>query len=837
MRKYLILVFTMVALVLLCGQAGGRELVVTTTADSGPGSLRWALLVARPGDVITFDPTIFPPDAPATIYPLTELPPITCGGVTIDASNAGVIIDGSKVPGDWNNGLQVYSGQNAIMGLCIINFKGSGIAICGDNARYNIVGGDREIGGSSIGQGNCIYGNGIGIDLCDGAAFNRVVGNYIGVFTNDGNSMGNFTYGIWIEDRCHHNTIGPENRIVFNGWCGVAVTGRTAICNKITKNVIYGNGGGATQIFVSSGGNSEIKPPGVAETDFLTGYVRGTTCPGCEVEIYSTDKFGARSFEGTTSADQNGVFVFKKGAPLDYSLVTAVATDQEGNSSEFTIPVDTRSASSGIQGTGSRGRSPLFAKESYQLEDNRIGTFWHDLCDPCDYESFVEREITRQGVRWAHMAFNSVDSSGVNWQCPEDKISPCQEGLVNSVVDAGAEIMFILTFWDKATYAREGKVSFPRFKTESQIRRYVDFVRNMVRHFKGRIRYYELWNEPTIKNTIQWIEVEDYIRVAKRVIPIIREEDPEAKIVIGATDYLLFEESQEYLFRLLNCDLPALVDGISWHPMFGTSPQYDFHRDYYYNYPDIVRRIKATAFQHGFHGEFFAQELTWRTEETKVPDLPWPHVYTDIVAAKYLARGVMVNLGLNAAVTHGGGAIFFYKMPASLAVVKNLCTIMAGHEAIDMPVEIDIDYEGPVAYCSFRYPDGDRMLAIWTDGIAQDDDLGVPATIEFPGLVASSVTGIDVLNGFQQELVFQVEGDTTVVRDVLVKDYPILIRLSDVSFSPDYSETAGDGFHRFGDVNAIFGESSGGSDRDGDGVPDDQDYCPDWPGSKESNGC
>ena len=121
--------------------------------------------------------------------------------------------------------------------------------------------------------------------------------------------------------------------------------------------------------------------------------------------------------------------------------------------------------------------------------------------------------------------------------------------------------------------------------------------------------------------------------------------------------------------------------------------------------------------------------------------------------------------------------------------------------------------------------------------IAQDEDSGVPATIEFSNLVASSVTGIDVLHGFQQELTFEVEKDTTVVRNVLVKDYPVLIRLRAPRFGPGYKETVGDGFHRFGDVNAVSSGASGESDRDGDGVPDSKDYCPDWPGSKESNGC
>jgi len=174
-----------------------------------------------------------------------------------------------------------------------------------------------------------------------------------------------------------------------------------------------------------------------------------------------------------------------------------------------------------------------------------------------------------------------------------------------------------------------------------------------------------------------------------------------------------------------------------------------------------------------------------------------------------------------------------------VSAVRNLSSSMAGHEAVDVPVEIDVETDGPVAYCSFRYSNGDRMLAVWTDGIAQDEDPGVPATITFPELAVGSVTGIDVLHGFEQELVFEIDGDNTVVRDILVKDYPILIRLSDLTFGPDYEETVGDGFHRLGDIDAAPSSTSGdsGEDRDGDGVPDDEDFCPDWPGSPETSGC
>lgn len=77
----------------------------------------------------------------------------------------------------------------------------------------------------------------------------------------------------------------------------------------------------------------------------------------------------------------------------------------------------------------------------------------------------------------------------------------------------------------------------------------------------------------------------------------------------------------------------------------------------------------------------------------------------------------------------------------------------------------------------FVLPDGDRMLALWANGVAADDDPGTPATLTFPGDPAVGAIGIDVLEGFQQELVAERSGSDLVIRDLLVKDYPIFVRL------------------------------------------------------------
>ena len=130
----------------------GRTIIVSSTDDDGPETLRQALLDAQPGDTITFDPAVFPPHAPETIVITSQLPQISQGHLTIDASDAGVILDGSQLPEDtWLPGLEIVSDGNTIRGLQVINFTGTGIVVA-FHGRNNTIGGDRNIGVGPTGQ-------------------------------------------------------------------------------------------------------------------------------------------------------------------------------------------------------------------------------------------------------------------------------------------------------------------------------------------------------------------------------------------------------------------------------------------------------------------------------------------------------------------------------------------------------------------------------------------------------------------------------------------------------------------------------------------------------------
>jgi hypothetical protein len=94
-----------------------------------------------------------------------------------------------------------------------------------------------------------------------------------------------------------------------------------------------------------------------------------------------------------------------------------------------------------------------------------------------------------------------------------------------------------------------------------------------------------------------------------------------------------------------------------------------------------------------------------------------------------------------------------------------------------MDVRIETEATDVTSY-EFALPNGDRLLAVWRDGVASDGDPGIPTTLTIAGERAKRAIGIDVLNGFQQDLI-TVKGATTLVIDgLLIEDYPVFIRLT-----------------------------------------------------------
>jgi len=362
-----------------------ETIVVTSTADGGPGTLRQALLDAVRGDTITFDSAIFSPTAPVTISVASALPQVTHGDLTIDGSNAGVVLDGRSIPTDtWAFGLQLASNGNAVHGLQIVNFPGPGIGLH-SGGRDNVIGGDRTVGAAPLGQGNLISRNGnVGIGLWD-TTYNTIRGNYIGtgpsgteawgnrfngVFISGGSHnqiidnlisdngasgveiqgsqstnnvisgnfigtdagkdspLGNHSSGISIDHGAGNNVVGPDNVIAFNDVRGVLVS--DSLGNTITRNSIHHNGNEGINVWWGA----IFVPPTLFEFDLKAGTATGIACHNCTVEIFSDSEDEGAHFEGRTTADVMGTFIFSKGAPFVGPHLTATVTGLDGSTSD-----------------------------------------------------------------------------------------------------------------------------------------------------------------------------------------------------------------------------------------------------------------------------------------------------------------------------------------------------------------------------------------------------------------------------------------------------------------------------------------------------------------------
>jgi parallel beta-helix repeat protein len=298
-----------------------QSCVVISTADSGTGSLRQCLAGSASGTTITFNPAIFPPGSPATIHLASQLPDLNRGSVTIDASNAGVILDGGH---SVDAGFYIKSSYNTIMGLQILNFASDGI-VMDNSSQYNQIGGDHTIGSAPSGQGNVVDGNLNGISVRF-ASHNTIKGNFVGTNASGTAAGSGNPIGICISFDGVYNIVGgpaagEKNIISGNGegmyifstaawnvvagnYIGTDITGNLAIPNELDGIVISDGGqnntvGGTTpaERNVISGNTESGIILGDSQNTVIGNYI-GINAAGTAA---LPNKFGVNIFDTTFS--------------------------------------------------------------------------------------------------------------------------------------------------------------------------------------------------------------------------------------------------------------------------------------------------------------------------------------------------------------------------------------------------------------------------------------------------------------------------------------------------------------------------------------------------------
>ena len=243
--------------------------VVTSTGDSGTGSLRQTILDANahPGaDTIVFN---IPGSGLHTITPSTALPtisdPVTIDGSTQPGFTGSPIIElnGSQA-GANVDGLRITAGSSVVSGLVINRFSSDGVEIMeplsfkgsyiGTDATgtvdfgnafrgLNIASSNNTIGGTAAAARNVISGNdNTGISITAGTTGNRVQGNFIGTDAAGASAIGNGS-GVVTEGQSANSsshTIGgtaPGARNIISGNNGPGIS----IGGTLSGSVVQGN--------------------------------------------------------------------------------------------------------------------------------------------------------------------------------------------------------------------------------------------------------------------------------------------------------------------------------------------------------------------------------------------------------------------------------------------------------------------------------------------------------------------------------------------------------------------------------------------------------------------
>ena len=750
-------------------------IVVSNSDDSGSGSLREALMQAQQGDTILFDPAIFPPDEPNTIVLNRNLPPLGSGTLTLDGSDAGIILDGSRLTGNDAFGLDVTSSGNIIRGLQFTGFSGYAIGLF-NGARDNLIGGDPSIGAGPSGQGNQIFSNGIGINIWDAeTSRNTITGNFIGTNIQGLAGLGNNTGIYFIEGSDH--TIGPDNVIAFNTEYGITITNPTLTGITITRNNIHSNT--PVDLHLQEGANLGLDPPLVTRLGLVAGRIEGLTCPTCTVEVFSVQQDGSLFFETSSEADSIGSFVATSQSDLMGQELTLTATDPEGNTSAFSPLVLGATPAGSLQENNHCPLSAFVPLPANELADNRIGdmtSLRNDVQTIDDAAQYLDMS-NQFGFKHKRLSLDFFDWSEVIASDPPAystfEVNPIHDQLITDLAQSGVTILYGLVFWDDQIDPEQS--GYARFRIEEEVERYLDYVRFIVRHFRGRIKYYEILNESFFGPgdfTQQNIELDDYIEVVRRASEVIRFEDPDARVVVGSAPAMFDADCAAYQLAILSSDvIMPFVDAVAWHT--GSYPvDLGGPINHLYRFPETPILIEETAQEHGFRGEFIAEELCWPTEVNPSPSTSW-FMYSETIAAKYYGRSIVEHQARGHITSIAGGA--YESGYPKMTVIANLATLLAGAEPIELDLTLESESDAIVAY-AFKYKDGGLMLALWLDGFASDEaKIAVPATLTIPNYTQKKIIGVDILIGLQQQLHASITESGLQISDIFVRDYPIII--------------------------------------------------------------
>jgi hypothetical protein len=186
----------------------------------------------------------------------------------------------------------------------------------------------------------------------------------------------------------------------------------------------------------------------------------------------------------------------------------------------------------------------------------------------------------------------------------------------------------------------------PKWVTPAQLpTTYTKFVKAAVEHFRGKISYWDVYNEIDVKFSIgsgfdRNIDPQGDIKVLRQEMEAIRQFDPALKKVCCSTG----ERSWlQYDKRIFDAGLLNLIDIVSMHPYQTGPPEYSNNG---MTYPEMVQRLDNLASSYGAKKPIWSTEANWLIGPAGTPGVTAPDV-TEHQQSQYVVRVNLLSLGMH----------------------------------------------------------------------------------------------------------------------------------------------------------------------------------------------
>jgi polysaccharide biosynthesis protein PslG len=363
------------------------------------------------------------------------------------------------------------------------------------------------------------------------------------------------------------------------------------------------------------------------------------------------------------------------------------------------------------------------------------------------------------GVNFIRIGQYENSSDYTSWEWVERKrgeysVAPELDDYVNSLVENGLHIEIQLLYGNPLYTSPAGRLPqtvtpepgsfhnpdrslysvFWPPKTDEQIAAFTKYVAWMVNHFRGRVEYYEIWNEPNIDYWNPTSNPEDYGRLFKASAKTIHDTDPNAKAVFGG----LAGANRDFAKRALDaCDCAAAID------IFG-----------YHNYPDYGHNLNPEGI--GKDNDTNESSKPLREMVRAYPGIRkelvfWNDEFNDGLAswtdsdesvqAKYVPRGLLIDratgvrtfVWLIVGATDGNelddfGMLHGLKFQPNdftprpvFAALQNTNTLFSDTQ-LDPSIKIEIDSAAKPRTYAFRSSNGKVIIAYWLPILSKPGD-------------------------------------------------------------------------------------------------------------------